>query len=431
MRVARRGLLLAALVSLGLVAGWRITTIMLADAALARDDVAGALRWRADHPEALFRRAESDLAGKRLAAAEATARHLLKVAPIDGRGFRLLAQVADARGERGRALVLYRIAARRAPRDQPSHAWLIQSALMRGDTAEAVAHIDQLLTHSGSGAKLYEAVIQLSADPGFADGIAVLLAQSPEWRPAMLAALKRARGEDRIGADRLMGAMQRIGALDTADFDAWIESLLKDARWGEAHARWAAPMIADGISIPPLFNGDFARVPRGSGFDWRILVRPGVLVDVVPGQGDRQALQLSFLGTRVGGTFLEHPLLLSPGRWRLRYRLRADALRSDSGFAWSISCAEGKRIRLFESGPVAASDDWRSSEHEFTVPAQACTGQWLRFGNAGVPGKTGKPGKAPSSQWASGDLYLAAIGVSATPGAPVVERPSAGLAPRP
>ncbi len=61
--------------------------------------------------------------------AEDFARRQLQAAPVDGRGYRVLAQVAVARGQMPRALQLYKIAAKRSPRDVAARAWLAQHAL--------------------------------------------------------------------------------------------------------------------------------------------------------------------------------------------------------------------------------------------------------------------------------------------------------------
>ena len=394
-----RGVLLAVLLLAAVFAGWRILGLKQAEAALAGGDVAGALRWRPDHAEALLRQAETQLKAKDPGAAAASARRLLQAAPMDGRGYRVLAQVALAEGRKDEARTLYRIAARRAPRDLPARAWLAEDALERNDPADALVQIDAVLTLSPrTGATVFPVLAQLAADPAFADALADLLRRGPAWRAGMLAALHKAKPEDRQAADQVLDALQRKGGFTPEETSAWIEALLREGRWGQAHARWAAPLVAGGKPLPLLFNGDFAQDPSGTGFDWRLPATPGVIVTFEPDQGDGRALRARFLGRRVAGAFLEHRLLLAPGHYRLRHRLRIDALRSDNGLAWRVAC-EGQAAALAQGNPISGSRGWHAVELEFTVPAQDCPGQWLRLGNAGA---------TRAGQLVNGDLWLAA-----------------------
>lgn len=379
--------ILLGIVAVLLVAAWRISHLMLADAALAKGDTATALRWNSDHPEALLQQAEAQLAGQRLQAAATTTRRLLQVEPTDGRGYRVLAQVAMAQGQKDNALALYQVAARRAPRDLQAQAWLAQHALEQGDRAQALTHIDDVLTLSpATGAKIFPVLLTLSADAGFAEALAEVLKRKPSWRPGMLAVLRHASPKERVAADQVMGALQRKGGFDAIETSAWIDALLASGRWGEAHARWASPLVAQGKPLPLLFNGDFTQLPTGEGFDWRMRATPGVILDLEQGQGSDNVLHARFLGRRVAGAFLEHPLLLPPGHYQMRYRHRADALISENGVAWTLVCATSPSVALAQSAPLSGSRGWRLAEFKFVVPKAGCEGQWLRLGNAGRVG---------------------------------------------
>lgn len=403
-----RGLLLAALVVLAIVAGWRIIGLMQADAALARGDVEAALRWRPDHAEALLRQAETQLAAKDFAEATSSARRLLQAAPMDGRGYRLLAQMAMAQGRKDEARTLYRIAARRAPRDLPARAWLAQDALERADPSDALVQIDAVLTLSpGTGTTVFPVLANLAGDPGFADALADVLRRRPPWRAGMLAVLYQAKPDDRAAADQVLDALQRKGGFDAEETTARIEALLRDGRWSQAHARWAAPFVAGGEPLPLLFNGDFVQAPSGVGFDWRLPPTPGVIFTFEPDQGQGRALHARFLGRRVAGAFLEHRLLLAPGHYRFRHRVRSDALRSDNGLGWSVVC-EGQATPFVQGAPITGSRGWHAVELEFTVPAVDCPGQWLRMGNAGA---------SNAGQLVGGDLWIASARVEGRPAA--------------
>lgn len=123
-----RKALLPVLVVLALWAGWRIYGQLRAEQAVADADPELALQWRPEFSSALLAQAERQLAAGDLQAAQDSARQVLANSPLRGQAFRILAQVADRRGDAAQALRLYQIAARRAPRDLPSRAWLAQRA---------------------------------------------------------------------------------------------------------------------------------------------------------------------------------------------------------------------------------------------------------------------------------------------------------------
>ncbi len=391
------------------VAGWRTFTLIQANAAIARGDFAGALTWRPQHPDALLGHANQRLAAGDLDGASAAAHRVLEVEPAEGRAYRVLGQVAAARKQPEQARALFRIAARRAPRDLPTRAWLAQDALERGDLAETLVQVDQVLTLSPNAAgSVFPVLVQFAGDPGFVEALADTLARRPPWRSGLLAALRHPTTGNPAHADAVLGALQRRGGLDAEESSAWIESLLRDGRWGEAHARWAAPRVASGNPLPLLYNGDFAQAPTGQGFDWRIPEVAGAIVDFEAAPGSRgRALHVRFLGRRVAGAVLEHALLLPPGAYRLDFQRRLEGLRSDNGLQWTLACAGDGETVLARSQPLSGSRGWQAEQVSFTVPAQGCSGQWLRLGNAG---------QVRAGQLVSGDLWLASLAVHGASG---------------
>lgn len=397
LRMLAFGVVLLAL----LFAGWQTFTQMRADAALRQGDVATALRWRPQHPGALLGLGMQKLAAGDLDGATDAARRLLQVEPANGRGYRVLAQVAAARQQPDQARALFRIAARRAPRDLPSRAWLAQDALERGDLPEALAQVDQVLTLSpGSAASVFPVLVQLSGDPGFADALAATLATRPSWRAGLLSALRHPAKGNPTNADAVLAALQRRGGLDAEESAAWIESLLRDGRWSEAHARWAGPRVAAGEPLPLLYNGDFAQPPSGQGFDWRQPAVAGAILELEQAPSGGRAVHARFLGRRIAGPLLEHALLLAPGDYRLSFRRRLEGLRSDNGLQWTVACAGQGGAVLGRSQPLNGSRGWQAEDLDFRVPAEGCSGQWLRFGNAG---------QAQAGQLVGGDAWMSSF----------------------
>jgi len=396
-RRARAGawLLAALLIALALFAAWRVIALTQAERWAASDPVR-ALGWVPDHPQALLTLAESQLDAGHWDQASASARRLLAVEPLQGRAFSILGQAAAARGDEAEALALYRIAVRRSPRDVQARAWLTDHALTAGDFAQALQHMDSLLrTSPRYGATLMPLLAQLAADPDFAAELARVLERRPPWRAGLLATLQRA--EDPRAADTVLSALRSEGGLSDQEYEQWLAYLMRQGRWGEAYGRWVGTLgLADG-SLPLVYNGNFEKPVSSRGFDWRLTRVPGVSVEFVPDRSARgRAAHASFRGRPVAQVNLEQPLLLGPGRHRFSARMRADALRSERGLEWTVTCLDQTQP-IAVSEPVQGSFGWRSIEMDIDVPITQCVGQWLRLRNP-VPGG--------SIQQVSGDLWF-------------------------
>ena len=178
-------LLALLLAVLGIFAAYRIVAIAQADR-LASTQPARALQWVPHHPQALLALAEQQLAAGRPGEARTTARQLLAVEPLEGRGFRVLAQAAERQGMLADSARLYLIAVRRSPRDIPTRAWLIEHLLVTGHYGVALEQIDYLLRIApGQHATLLPLLVQLSVDPDFAIALAHMLEQGPPWQSSL------------------------------------------------------------------------------------------------------------------------------------------------------------------------------------------------------------------------------------------------------
>ena len=379
------------------IAGWRIAGQMQAERhAAAEPD--RALRWRPQHPQAMLALARGQLARGEHEAAQATARRLLAVEPLHAEAFRVLAAVEDQQKRPAQALALYRIAARRAPRDAQAHAWLAEHYLQQGEYAPALAEIDRVLRMSPERtARVVPVLAQMAQERDFAVALATALQVHPPWRPAVLRALGRQSATDAQAETQVLQALQAQGGLDAREFAGWLDSLIAQGRWGEAYARWAGAVMGESGRLPRVYNGDFDRMPTGVGFDWRLKQVPGVLLGVEDaGGGQGMVAHLRFLGRSVASGGLEQPMLLPAGNFRLRMRVHGQSLRSALGLQWQVVCADGGGV-VARSEAIDGSFGWRALEVDFTVPVDRCKGQWLRLVN---------PVPAGPAQVVAGDLWV-------------------------
>lgn len=359
---------------------WRALSLGMADRH-ADTEPARALAWRSDHPLALLRQAErlaNDPAQAEAAADHA--RRALRANPLDGRPYRVLAQLAAAAGQQGRAAELFGLAAARSPRDLASQAWLLDHHLAAGDPVAAMPHLDLLLrVQPGLFGRIEPLLLALAATPQAQDALADRLATAPPWRASLLV-LASQKAEDPAAIAPLFERLRKApGGLAAPELEAWLDRLGRENQWGQAYLTWVSQLPPERLQgLGNLYNGGFEWEPGQGGFDWRIGRIPGARVDRLPtdGAGGRLALRVAFEDRRVPFNHVRQQLALAPGRYRLMGRAKADNLRSERGLVWTLSCA-GSGKALGETPPLRGSGPWRGFQAEFDVPADNCGGQWL------------------------------------------------------
>jgi len=360
-------------------AAWRVASLGLADH-YAETNPQRALFWRDDHPVALLRAAEA--AAKDSARADeawAYAERALQADPLDGRPYRVLAQLALATGDETRAAELFQIAARRAPRDLPAHVWLMQHHLRNERPAEALAHLDLMLRVSPEFFVQAEPLLLALAAAGPAhDPLASLLARQPPWRLRFLRLVAAKSTDIDAVAPLFQAVRQTDGGLAPLELGPWLDRLVREGRVGQAYLLWAANLPAERqTTLGNVFNGGFEFQPEPLGFDWRFGRVPGARISRLSGEGvgGRVALRIAFEDRRVPFSHVRQMLALPPGRYRLDLRAKGERLRTERGLAWQVSCVKGGRS-LGQTPPLTGHRPWHSVKLEFEVPAE-CEGQWL------------------------------------------------------
>lgn len=386
---------------LGLFVAWRVLSLGMADH-LARHDPSGALHWRAAHPIALARAAEQ--AAKRSPdRATALAQAAIAADPREGRGYRVLGILADARGDRAEALRNHQIASRLSPRDLPTHVWLERRDLQSGRVAAALRHIDLLLRiEPASRDQQFPILRALAVLPEAQAALAGTLIRQPPWREAFIVDLSRQANDSRALTPLIASLRQSEGGLAPGELAAWVDRLDRDKRWGEAYVTWAASLPAERqAGLGNVFNGDFEHEPSNAGFDWRIGHAPGVYIERLPvgTEQDTLALRVSFEDRRIPFNHVRQLLALPPGRYRLEGRARADGLRSTPGMVWSVRCADDNRS-IANAEPLRGYAPWHAFSVSFELKPGDCGGQWLQLA---------VPARIPAEQRIGGSAWFDAL----------------------
>ncbi|HUH22823.1 MAG TPA: hypothetical protein VLZ51_02035, partial [Brevundimonas sp.] len=124
------------------------------------------------------------------------AREALVRSPFDVRALRVIGLTEDRSGREDRADALLTLAGNWSLRDDPTHAWLVQHRLQRGDYASALAHADTLIRRREN---LRPQVFRLFSTAAAQDPqralpvVARLVAAHPPWRQAYLDSLYTSR----------------------------------------------------------------------------------------------------------------------------------------------------------------------------------------------------------------------------------------------
>ncbi|AUB83914.1 tetratricopeptide repeat protein [Candidatus Thiodictyon syntrophicum] len=374
--------------ALGLLLGvltWRILVVGLADYYADQrtpDAAVAALRWRPNHPAALYQRAET-----MIEKAPAVASSLLQASiwgdPTDGLAYFALADLWVAADRRPEALALAEIADLLGPMRIPALArsanfWFTQdrpdlglqrwSALLRNRPA--------------STAELFPRLLAFAEDPATRPLLQPFLDRPPDWWGRFFA--HAARQEPRVETVIfLYQARNRGQDLPTADEQGvYLDRLWKEGRWREAYLAWL-----EGLDEPArrglghLYNGSFDLPITGIGFDWRIKPPPGVTVETVQTYGThgRRALHVAFDGRPARFRHVLQPLFLDPGRYRLQGRVRPDGLSPGDGLRWMVGCDWPEPRPLAMTEPFIGRDDWQVFGLDFEVPATDCPLQVLRL----------------------------------------------------
>ena len=394
---------------LGLVAaviGWRILSLGLASH-FAVDDPELALQWRSHHPEAGLQAARRHAEAKDWAAATVDAERALKARPLDGRPLAVLAQAADAAGDKQQAALLYQKAVRWAPRDLPTRVWLLQHALQNRDAAAAVVHMDALLRLQPQLLEQLQPQANLLAvTPQARPALLKTLAAGPPWRTAFLAGL--ARSDDPIDAIApLFAGLNTTPETPISEIDPWLSRLRQEGRALQAYVTWVTRVPeSQRTALGNVFDGGF-EIPQDEQpgmFAWQT---PGIAGATAYWSANRGTLGensyvVEFEGRRTPFAHLYQALAIPPGQWKLTWRAKALDLNTERGLIWQIYCEPSGAV-LLESPPMRGQFEWREQSAAFSVPPE-CQGQLLRLLI---------PARIPAETAISGMLWL--DGISITP----------------
>lgn len=378
----------AILAVIGAVIAWRIVVVNMADHYVQRgesDDAAAALKWDPAHPKALYTQALRHVA-KDPGEAQQELEAALRANPADGRSYALLARVRESQGDIAAAERAMTTAAAMAPRRVDVQSEVAAFWMKRGNVARAMEHWNVVLTFGRElRPKLFPALLALAEDPATHAAFAPLLKRPVAWWPAFVT--HAAANAQRLETVRALFALQAKGpnAATPEALRAFLNRLQREGAWTEAYFVWLNNLPNDQLkTIGNLFNGGFEEPISNLGFDWISAPAGQVLVEAAATYGTTggRALHVVFRGPRVAYRHLSQHLMLAPGTYSMRGRVRPENLETERGVQWAVYCVSAT-APLATSERFAGTDQWRHFSFQFAVPAADCLVQVVRLELAG------------------------------------------------
>lgn len=298
------------------------------------------------------------------------AQRVLRLRPLDGRAYRLLATMAPEE----RREPLYRVAASVSPRDVPTRAWFADASAVAGRHEESVRHLDALLDgRSALYEPLFPIMSERANEPQSRAAVFRALAADSPWRDGFLDWWTRQPPAQRAGMRPALEYLQAGGLLSPPRQAALARQLL-------AIDEPVAAVILD----PPAshtrrsVDPQFQRMDEST-FGWRTTEAQGWAISA-PAQGDSQGLDL-WVSRPAPTPGLVQTLMLPAGQYVVR--ARADVLGGP---------AQALQLRVACPGAKAIVLPWRQTRTALEVDARvvlarACVGGLLQL--APGPGASG------------------------------------------
>ncbi len=355
--------------------GWQVVREM----AVARLPVAQAIQLSPNSPTVLSRAAEAEFAADRLDNAEYLAGQSLGRAPFNVQALRVLGLTAAENGQKPRADDMLTLAGNWSLRDDPSHGWLIDYRLSRGDYHSAFAHADTLVRRRDDlKPQLFRLFsVAASTDARAMPVLVTLLATAPPWRTDYLNGLYQTDAGLGLAANLAIALEATSTPFSKPELAVLYHQLLAGNRLAAmAVVRERLGRGEAGV----LVNGDFSAPTEAVPFEWQLFNAGGAVAEILPDdvRGD-SALRAQF-GSYASAPLAQQLIQLAAGTYRFSGQMRAETGDPGSRLAWGVYCFESG-ARLGESRTVTAPGDtgWKTFTFTIEVPTQGCTAQWIRL----------------------------------------------------
>jgi len=340
-----------------------------------------AVLWAGASPGAL-----SALARRRLAAGDAhnaarLAADALRRSPLNGSALATYGLAMERLGQPRLADRAMTLAGEQGWRDVLTQVWLFRRDLLSFHFAPAFAHADALLRRESTPVPAALQILALAVrDRRAVAPLGDRLAANPAWRQAFLGYLG-SQARDPAASAALDALINRLAAGPTPltgdEVGAYIRALVAQEKYQQAMQAWRRLSPASAGTGGGVADGDFARTPGSSPFDWSLTSAVGwtaAIGDSPTGGG--QALNVAYDGVSPP-QLVRQLLVLAPGVWRLSGRFYDESGEGAPAFAWTVTCLGVEQPLAVAPAPPGPAGAWRAFSVDLTIPADNCAAQWL------------------------------------------------------
>lgn len=246
--------------------------------------------------------------------------------------------------------------------------WRAAQAFERGQYAEGVDVLVQMVTARGSG-HAAQVLARLAGSP---EGQALLrphLDRADRWLPSVLGHMSTLKLPPGTALPLVAEALEKR-SLPAGTRQAYMRSLKSGGHWLDAYGLWLAHHRQ---AVPLLYNASFDQPLEQDGFDWEFIPvarsRAGVVLAQAAVARRGLVLDLEFTGRSFVTPILRQYVFAPPGAYRLAGEYMSK-VRSESGLTWTVACTAGAKAVAGRSGALAPTGGlWKTFQVEFTIPA--------------------------------------------------------------
>jgi hypothetical protein len=367
-----------------ILAIWRIAAVNLADH-FGGDGASPAAEnpFGGQNPAALVAEARQ-IADSEPSRAIALLQRAVQADPTQGMSYALLGALWDKAGDEERARAAIQAAVTLSPTNVDVRLIAAGFEFARNHLVEALEHSSVALARRGSlRASMFPELLRIADEPANRAALSSLLAKPVEWWPAFVGfAADKGERLETVTALYSLSEASPMNVPQGPTLAAGLRRLQREGLWLDARMAWLSALPVERLEgMGNVFNGGFEEPISGVGFDWISGKAGHVLVDTLPTPGatGNRALNVVFRGPRVRFRHLSQYLMLEPGNYALRGRVRPDGLEANPGLAWAVSCVGSRERQIGATEHFSGRSAWRKFEASFTVPAGDCAAQVLRL----------------------------------------------------
>lgn len=308
----------------------------------------------------------------------------LRQQPLNPKALRVLAVIAAQKSDAKKASALIRLADGQSRRDVGTQLWLIEEAVQRGDTRQALAHYDiALRTHPNAFTTLFPILLTAVDTPQIRQALAPYIRRDELWAPQFMAhAIENSSNLPAL-VDLLLGSggLHDPAASRAQGFNL-VNRLISVSLFTQARRLYAG---IKGTNPARLTDTGFTFGEGASPPDplnWQLRSDADASGQFLAGANGRPQLSL-LVAPATTATVASKLLFVSPGRYRLSANVPVIDADDGAELRWQLRCPSvGGRPIWSTAIPAGASSA------DVVIPRD-CTVQYLDLVAGGGSGTKG------------------------------------------